>query len=335
MRALSQQTTRLLGVLRPGLIVLLAVCSLSAVWSAAAWSPTASASSGKQLTVGLVEFDNTSPIDKIFATAAEGQLQKYGYHVLAQDPGGNTGNANQICTEYITAHVAALAVVTFAWNQMTTCEAEAKAAHIPLFFEGSPLLTGMAGAVDVTSPKPINDLFIKYVLAHHVTNIFALDYSPGTPCLLRARYRDELLKAEAPKVQFTSHQFPIPGQVVDAETATAAWLQAHPAGAGTYVIWSCYADPTDGALGALAEAGRTVPIFTWDYNTTLYDAIKEGKVVADLYLDPYGVGKDQAAQVNAWLKGNHKRQQVEGTTDVLTPANVVQFIKANPIANKA
>jgi len=335
MRVLLHQTKRLLGTLRPSLLVFLAVLGLSAVWSTAAWTSTASASSGTQMTVGLVEFSSTSPIDKLFAQVSEAQLKKDGYHVLAQDPLGNTANANQICTEFIAAHVNALAITTFAWDQMTTCEAEAKAAHVPMFFVGSPLLTGMAGAVDTTSAKPINDLFIKYVLAHHVTNVFALDYSPGTPCLLRARYREQLLKAEAPKVQLTSHQFPIPGQVVDAQTATAAWLQAHPVGAGTYVIWSCYADPTDGALAALAEAGRNVPIFTWDFNMTLYNPIKEAKVAADLYLDPFGVGKQQAAQVNAWLHGNHKRQFVNGTTDVLTPGNVVQFIKANPIAKTA
>lgn len=296
--------------------------------------PASAGAPAEQQTVGLVAFDNSSPIDRIFQQSAQASLEKLGYKVLTQDPKGDPGQANAICTQYVTAHVAALAIITFAWDQMATCEAEAKAANIPMFFEGSPLLAGMAGAVDVVSPKPINDLFIKYVLDNHVTNIFTLDYSPGTPCRLRAAYRDQLLKDQAPNVQVTRHQFPIPGQVVDATNATASWLQAHPEGAGTYAIWSCFADPTTGALAALSQANRTIPIFTWDYNKALYQPIKDKKVAADLYLDAVKVGEQHASLVDQWLKGNHQPQGLAGAIEVLTSDNIDAFLQAHPDANK-
>lgn len=315
-----------LAVLAGGLTLFLSACGGSAAGS----------SSGGKETVGVVAFDNSSPIDKIFDQSAVSQLQSDGYKVLTQNTSGNTGTANQVCQEYTSAHVAAIGIITFTMAELSTCVAAAKTANIPVFFEGSPLTSGMAGAVDAISPDPVNDAFIKYVVQNKVTDVFTLDYSPGDPCLVRAELRSDLLLSQAPNVQVTEHQFPIPGQVADAQSATAAWLQAHPVGAGTYAIWSCYADPTDGALAALAQAGRTdVPIFTWDYNQTLYNGIKDGTIVDDLYLDPFGVGKDQANEINAWLKGDHTPKQVEGTTDMLTPSNVVAFIAANPIANQA
>ena len=297
-------------------------------------SAPAPASATAGLTVGLVAFDNSSPIDRIFQESAQSSLQKLGYKVLTQDPKGDPGQANAICTQYVTAKVAALAIITFALDQMATCMAEAKAADIPVFFEGSPLLAGMAGAIDVSSPKPINDVFIKYVTDNHVTAILSLDYSPGTPCRLRREYREQLLQAQAPTVKETKHEFPIPGQVVDSTNATAAWLAGHPAGSGKFAIWACFADPTTGALAALAQANRTdVPIFTWDYNKALYAPIKAGKVAADLYLDAVAVGQQHASLVDAWLKGNHTPQGLAGTIDILTKDNIDQFLASHPEAN--
>jgi ribose transport system substrate-binding protein len=316
-----------LAALAGGLTLLLSACGGSS-------GSSSGASSGVK-TVGVVGFDDTSPIDENMASSSVTQLKSDGYKVMFQNAAGNTGTANQICQEYTSAHVAAIAINTFTLSAMATCVAAAKAANIPMFYEGSTLETGMAGAVDAISPTPTNDLFIKYVVQNKVTNVFTLDYSPGQPCLVRAELRSNLLLAQAPNVQVTEHQFPIPGTVADAQSATASWLEAHPAGAGKYAIWACQSESTDGALAALAQAGRTdVAIFTWDYDQTLYAAIKDGIVLGDLYLDPFGVGKQMATEINAWLKGNHTPKQVEGTTYMLTPSNVVAYIAANPIANK-
>jgi ABC-type sugar transport system substrate-binding protein len=340
----KQGRSMVAGLLVAGLVLSLSACSASTATptaaptdaptaAAATTAPTAAPASAaaKTGTVGIVAFDSTSFMDKNFADNAKSKLEGDGFKVLMQDPKGDTGQANAICSQYVTAKVDAIAVITFAIDQMATCVAGAKAANIPLFFEGSPLIAGMAGAVDVSLPMPINDVFIKYVTDNAITDILTLDYSPGTPCRLRAKYRDEQLAAKAPSVKVTKHEFPIPGQVVDAQNATAAWLAAHPAGTGKLAIWSCFVDPTSGAVAALNQVGRTdVPIFTWDFGKTILPAIQNGQVAADLMIDSVKVGGQVGQMVEDYLNGNTTPQAITAASLVLTKDNIAQFLKDNP-----
>jgi ABC-type sugar transport system substrate-binding protein len=295
-------------------------------------SPSGAApSAAAKATIGLVAFDSTSPIDKIFADSTKAKLESLGNEVLMQDPKGDPGQANTICTQYVTAKVAAIVVTVFAQDQMAQCNAGAKDAGIPVFYLGTPLLDGMAGAVSFVSAKPVNDAFIKYVVDNKVTDILTLDYSPGTPCRLRAEYRTQLLAAQAPNVKVSKHEFPIPGQTVDAQNATAAWLAAHPVGAGTYAIWSCFADPTAGAGAALNQVGRTdVPIFTWDFNKTILPAIQSGQIAADAYLNAEDVGNTAGQMVQDYLNGDTTPKGVDAPTMILTKDNIDQFVADNP-----
>lgn len=307
--------------------------------SGAATTATAPTSGGTHTpgTVGIVAFDSSSHMDKGFADNANAKLTKDGYHVLMQDPKGDPGQANTICSQYVTAQVEAIAVITFDIDQMAQCMSQAKAANIPVFFEGSPLVAGMAGAIDVTSPAPINDLFIQYLKDNKITDILSLDYSPGTPCRLRAAYRENALAASnaagTTKVNELIHQFPIPGQVVDSENATAAWLAGHPAGSGEFAIWSCFVDSTAGAVAALNQVGRTdVPVFTWDLGNTIIPEIKSGMVAEDLYLDPIAVGTQVGQLVEDYLNGDTTPKAVLGATVVLNKSNIDAFLAANPDA---
>lgn len=286
--------------------------------------------SAPQKSAGIVEFDSTSPIDKIFADSTRASLEKAGFTVFSQDPKGDSGQANTICSQYVTRQVTALVVVTFAVSQMAQCMSQVKAANIPVFYIGSPLLDGMAGAVDVTAPKPINDLFLAYLKDKNVTDILTLDYSPGTPCRIRAQDRDKAIADSGLPVKVSKHEFPIPGQVVDAQSATAAWLAAHPAGAGTFAIWSCFADPTSGAVAAMNQVNRTdVPIFTWDFNKTILEPIQSGRIAADLYLDGQKVGTQMGDLVTGYLTSKEAKG-VLGSNEILTKDNVDQFVKDNP-----
>lgn len=291
---------------------------------------TTSSGGGSAGTAGIVEFDSTSQIDALFVTGATSALKAKGYKVTSQDPSGDSGKANSICTQFVTQKVDVLIVTTFALNQMATCMSKAKSANIPVFYVGSPLEAGMAGAVDVTSPKPINDLFIKFVKDNSITDVFALDYSPGTPCRVRAAYRTQQL-ASLSNVQVSKHEFPIPGQVVDAQNATAAWLQAHPAGSGTFAIWSCFTDPTAGAVAAIKQAGRTdsIPIYTWDFNKTILAPLTAGQVAATLSLNGNDVGA-QIADVIANYAKTKKAEGVAADNTILTKDNIAQFVKDNP-----
>ena len=204
---------------------------------------------------------------------------------------------------------------------------QAKDANIPVFFIGSPLLDGMAGSVDVTSPKPINDLFVPFVKDNGITDILTLDYTPGTPCRLRKEYRDEQLAAQAPDVKATNHEFPIPGQVVDAQNTTAAWLAAHPEGSGKFAIWACFTDPTAGAVAAIKQAGRTddIPIYTWDFNKTILDPLKSGQVAATLSLDGNAVGSQVATLIDDYF-ANGTPQGVPAANMILTAETIDDYL---------
>jgi len=330
-----QSRTRVIGLVAASAI-LLSACGGAAATPAASGAPATAApasAAAKAFNVGIVAFDSTSPIDAIFANSTKAKLEELGNKTLMQDPKGDPGQANTICTQYVTAKVDAIIVTVFAQDQMAQCNAGAKDAGIPVFYLGTPLLDGMAGAVSFVSAKPVNDAFIKYVVDNKITDVLALDYSPGTPCRLRAEYRTELLAAQAPSVKVSKHEFPIPGQTVDAQNATAAWLAAHPADAGKYAIWACFADPTAGAGAALNQVARTdVPIFTWDFNKTIMPAIQSGQIAADAYLNATEVGNTGAQMVQDYLNGDKTPKGVDAPTLILDKTNVDQFVKDHPEA---
>jgi ABC-type sugar transport system substrate-binding protein len=251
--------------------------------------------------------------------------------VLTQDPKGDSGQANTICSQYVTRKVTALIVTTFAQDQMAQCLSQTAAAKIPVFFLASPLLPGMAGAVDLVAPAPVNDVFVKYLKDNQVTNIFTLDYTPGTPCRLRAEYRDKAIKAAGLDIKVNKHEFPIPGQVVDAQSATVAWLSGHPAGSGKFAIWSCFADSTAGALAGIKQAARTdaLPIFTWDYNVSILDGIRTGAVAADLWIDFDGMGAQAVKLVTDYMKDG-KPAAATASNLVLTKDNIAKFLTDHP-----
>lgn len=305
-----------------------ALAAIAIVGLAGCSSGESSGSGSGKGTVGIVEFDSTSPPDAAIAAGAQAGLKADGWDVVAQDPKGDPGQANSICAQFVTRQVKALMITTFADDQMAQCTSQASAANIPVFYVGSPLREGMAGAIDTTNPAPINDLFIDYVKTNKVTDVFTLDYSPGTPCRLRAEYRDERLNELGVKV--SKHEFPVPGQVVDSQNATAAWLAAHPASSGTLAIWSCFTDASQGAVAAFNQANRSdVPIFTWDFNKQLLDPIKSGQVAATLSLDGTGVGEQVVGLINGFL-ADGTREGLNAESEVLTADTVDAYVEANP-----
>jgi ABC-type sugar transport system substrate-binding protein len=313
-----------------GVVLALAVGAtlvLNSYSSASAFSPRA-ASAGKSL--GIIQFDATSPIDNLFASNTQKAFEKLGWKVSTQDPKGDLGQANAICTQWVTKKVNVLVVTTYAMDQMAQCMSQAKAAKIPVFFLGSPLFPGMAGSVSYVIPGPPNDLFIKYLKTEHVTSFLTLDFTPGTPCRLRAKYRDKAIKAQHITAKKYAFQFHIPGQVVESQNGTAAWLQANPAGAGKYAIWSCYADSTQGALAAIAQAGRKdpLPIFTWDFSASILPAIRSGQVDT-VYYAPSDVANTVKDNILKYLKTGIPKEGTPSTV-LVTKDNVKKFLKDNP-----
>jgi ribose transport system substrate-binding protein len=281
--------------------------------------------------VGKLGVDTTSYMDRTFANSTATYLKGKGFEVLSQDPKGDLGQANTICSQYVTRQVSAIVVTTFALDQMAQCMAQTKAANIPVVFIASPLKEGMAGAVDVTAPPPINDVFIKYLKDNGITDTLALDYSPGTPCRMRAAYREEVLAKSGLPIKETKFEFHIPGQTVESQNATAAWLAAHPEGSGKFAIWSCFADSASGAGAALNQVGRTdAPIFTWDLTKAIVPAVQSGQIAADLFLDANKVGEQAGQLVEGYLNGDTTPKGVAAANIILNKDNIDQFLKDNP-----
>jgi len=286
---------------------------------------------GDAKTLGLVAFDMTSASDAAFDNSTVAAFEGAGWEVLTQDPKGDPGQANTICSQYVTRQVTALVITTFAQDQMAQCLSQADAAEIPVFFLASPLQDGMAGAVDLVAPEPINDVFIEYLESEGVTEVLTLDYTPGTPCRLRAEYRDNKIEESGLDINVTRQEFPIPGQVVASQNSTAAWLAAHPEGSGTFAIWTCFADATAGAMAAIQQAGRTddLPIFTWDYSVSILDGIRSGAVAADLWIDFDAMGGQLLELVDEYLAGGEPRGVVAANI-VLNADNIEQFLADHP-----
>lgn len=306
----------------------LAGCASSGSSTPGAGSSGANGAAGK--TLGIVQFDATSPIDNLFAGNTKKAFEGLGWKVFSQDPKGDMGQANAICTQWVTRRVDVLVVTTYAMDQMTQCMSQAKAAKIPVFFLGSPLMAGMAGSVSYVVPQKVNDLFVKYLQDNQITNFLALDFTPGTPCRLRAEYREKAMKDAGIQTKEYSYQFHLPGQVVESQNGTAAWLQANPAGAGKYAIWSCYSDSTEGALAAIKQAGRTdsLPIFTWDFSLSILPAIRTGQVVT-LYYSPSDVANTVKDLILNYLKSPTPKE-AEPPTELVTKDNIEQFLKDHP-----
>jgi ABC-type sugar transport system substrate-binding protein len=280
--------------------------------------------------LGIVEMNATSPIDNLFALNTKKAFEELGWEVYSQDPKGDLGQANAICSQWVTRQVDVLVITTFSIDQMAQCMSQAGAANIPVFFLGSPLAEGMAGSVSYVIPAPPNDLFIQYLQDKNVTSFLSLDYTPGTPCRLRAEYREAQVKEKGITAKEQSFQFNMPGQVVESQNGTAAWLQANPAGAGTYAIWSCYADSTQGALAAITQAGRTddLPIFTWDFSVSILPAIESGQVTT-LYYSPDSVAQSVKDLILQYLKDGVPAE-AEPSVTLVTKDNDEQFLNDNP-----
>ncbi len=313
-----------------GRVALAAIMAAAVAVSVAACSSPSggSASSDKKGTVGIVEWDTATPVDNSFYLGAKAALQKDVYQIVSQDPKADSAQANSICQQFVTRQVQDIVIITHPLSSMTQCMSAAAAAKIPVFYIGSPLQTGMAGAIDVSSPKATNDVFLKYVKDNKTNSILTLDYSPGTPCLLRAQYRDKILKGL--DIQETSHQLQIPGQVVDAQNTTAAWLNGHPEGAGKYAIWACFTDPASGAAAAVQQAGRKdIQIFTWDFNKEIQQLIDQGYVYATFSLQGKVVGSQVVGLIDKY-NSTGKPQSAASKGTILTKENVDQFVKDNP-----
>lgn len=301
--------------------VLLAGCSNT---------PSGSGDDGDKLTVGIVSFDTTTVSAKIETDGAKTAMEAEGWEVLSQDPKGDAAQANTICTQYITRQVDAIVISVFDTTQMAQCMTGAAAANIPVFYLAGSLSDGVAGALSTTAAAPVNSYLIEQVGDLPKLKVLAMTLQPGAPCRAREADFDEQMEAAGLADKVEKHEVVVPGAVTDAQNATAAWLQANPESEGAdLVIWACYADPAMGAYAALQQAGRDVPIFTWDFSDQAVEPVRSGAMAAVLAIDSAGEGEQLVELINNYRDGGDPIE-VDANTTIVTPDNLEDFLADNP-----
>lgn len=285
----------------------------------------------EHLSVGVVNFDSSAvTANQIAQTVVEEGIAN-GWDVVIQDPKADLGQANTLCSQYVTRQVDAIVVAVFQVSQMAQCLAFAKAASIPVFFLGTSLEGDASGAISLTIAQPINDAFVDFLSKNKGLTVLAFTYKPGAPCREREDLLDALVKKSNVSATFDKQEIVVPGIVTTSLAATQAWLNGHPDDGGRKLaIWACTSDAAFGALSAMKQAGRTgIPIYTWDMTDLIIDALKNNEMTATLWIDANGVAKQLVQQIRD-NKGGKPPRTDEAAHLVITPENVRAFLQAHP-----
>jgi len=341
-RSYTTSRLKLIGIVM-GLAVVAAACSSGGATTAApstgtpaSVAPSAAASASAAagpLKLGVVNFDTSTVAAQSQVDVAMEAFKAEGWDAAITDAKGDAAAANGICAQYATQKVDAIVAAVFAADQMAQCLDAAKTADIPVFFFASSFQEGTAGALSTTGAQGVNDMFVEDFAGKDGLQVLALGFTPGAPCRERKENFTETLAASGIKATVTDHEVKIPGQVVDAQAATQAWLTAHPAAANEpLAVWACFSDPAVGAVSAMAQTGRTgVPVYTWDLTKQAVDYIRNGQIRVTSLPDGKGMGPQIVGQIKDYM-ATGTPQALESGSVLLTKENIDQFLTENPDA---
>jgi ABC-type sugar transport system substrate-binding protein len=285
--------------------------------------------------VGVVVFVSTNTFDRTVAKGIHDEASKAGWNYKELDSGGSIANVNSNIENLVTAKVDAIIVITAASSSLTAGLAQAKAAGIPVISQDGGLADGVIGNlanVNETSAGAVIDQMISDMKGKG--QLLAMTYTPGAPCKLR----DDLLLSKLqqnPGIKLTRFELPDNNMVQAAQTATNAWLTAHPASAGdTMAIWGCYDDPALGGTAAAAAANRTVIGYGYNGGPNALQAMKKGQFQATEYFDPTQIGQNAWKLLSDALAAGSSWQpkSVPGPYVLVTKDTLDSFLATHPTA---
>jgi len=172
-----------------------------------------------------------------------------GWDVQVIDTQASADQANAAMNTFAVKHVDAMFVLAFASSSIGGGLDAARQAHIPVATWGGEIVPGIVVA---TSGRQVGDDITKYLLSKVGDNadILALTFHPGKLCIDRGIAFDEGVKGK-PGIHVTYSEITVPGQVQVGNALTQAWLTGHPPGGDRKLgIWSCWDEPTTGAVAA-------------------------------------------------------------------------------------
>jgi len=255
-----------------------------------------------------------------------------GWDVKVIDTQASADKANAAMSTFAVEHVDAIFVLAFASSSIGSGLEAARQAHIPVATWGGELAPGI---VVTTSGRQVGDDSVKFLLSKvgDSADILALTFHPGKLCIDRGVAFEEGVKGK-PDVHVTYSEITVPGQVQNGNALTQAWLTSHPEGGARKLgIWSCWDEPTTGAVAALRQAGRT-DVVTSSINGSpqALQMVKDGDMTATTWQPAYEEGKqvfqailDSIAAGDSWTP---KVITIPGV--VVSSENVDQFMKDHP-----
>lgn len=303
------------------------------LFAAMAMAAMLSASGGADAkTLGIVALLANDALNIDVIGGASEAAKAAGWDVKVIDTQASADKANAAMNTFVVQKVDAIFVLAFASSSIGSGLEAARAAHIPVATWGGELVPGI---VVTTSGQQVGDDSAKYLLSKvgDSADILALTFHPGKLCIDRGVAFENAVKGKS-DIKVTYSEVTVPGQVQSGNALAQAWLTTHPAGGARKLgIWSCWDEPTTGAVAALRQAGRNdVVISSVNGSPQALQMVKDGDMTATTWQPAYEEGKQvfqailgSAAAGDSWTP---KVVTIPGT--VVSSENVDQFMKDHP-----
>lgn len=281
-------------------------------------------------TLGVVAYIANNAINQQAIRGATAVAEANGWDVKVTDTQGNADQANAAMTSYATQGVDGILVLVFNTSAVGAGLASAKSAGVPVVSWGGGAADGVLAttsneAVGAASAKSLVDTM------GDEGDVLALTFHPGKLCLDHGAEFDAAV-ADKPGLNITYNEVVVPGQQQSAAGFTNAWLASHPAGAGNYGIWTCWDEPMEGVVSALAQAGRTdVKTFSTNGSAPGILDVQEGTVTSVVWQPSEDEGEALVqALVDAPEEPPAETEVIKIDGVVVDASNVEQFISEHP-----
>jgi len=285
-----------IGVL--ALLGLLALaCRPSASGGGAAPNPS-------RVTIGVSLLTRTHPFYQELEAGLQAEAATHGFQLDVQSGEFDVARQKDQLESFIVSRVAAIVVCPCDSRSIGTSIAAANRAGIPVFTADIAVLAdGVAVVSHVASDNVAGGRLAADALAHALGEegeVAIIDHPEVESVIQRVRGFEEEL-ATHPGLRLVAK---LSGHgVKDAAFRTAEdLLQAHPGLDGIFAIND---DSALGALAAVEKAGRLgrVSIVGFDAVPEARQAIRDGKIAADVVQQPRTIGSETIKAVAAYLSG--------------------------------
>ncbi|KJC64844.1 ABC-type sugar transport system, substrate-binding protein, contains N-terminal xre family HTH domain [Agreia bicolorata] len=317
------------------LTALVALSLVGCAGGAPSADPSSGGGEGGTKVLGIVAYIGNNAINQQAIRGAQSVAEEAGWEVKVTDTQGSADQANAAMSSYASQGVDGILTLVFSATALGSGLAAAQAADVPVINWGGGLADGIIAttsnaAVGAASANALVDTM------GDEGDVLALTFHPGKLCLDHGDEFDAAV-AKKPGLKITYNELVVPGQQQSAANFTSAWLASHPADGGNYGIWTCWDEPMEGIISALAQAGRTdVKTFSTNGSAPGILDVQAGTVTSVVWQPSEDEGSalmkallDYIADPSGW---EQKTIKIDGV--VVDKSNVDDFIAEHPDAIK-